>query len=174
MPRGYDGSTITPGRVLRDETSKPAPVYREMGRDHSSDEDFAMDQAAPDLDQLGRQPGQSPPRNKTRTQGESGAQSRPKKRKKGSLSSDTWTSFGNEAEGGLVQAAHPDTGHADAATRPEAKHTEAVAHPTVSLDTPKTPPSSNAETPTLLPAPKPGPPTQPSVVMASQARNTLD
>ncbi|KAE9001110.1 hypothetical protein PR003_g19786 [Phytophthora rubi] len=49
---------MAPGWVLRDKTAKPAPVYREMGRGHSSDGDFVVDQAAPDVDDS---PDQAPP-----------------------------------------------------------------------------------------------------------------
>ncbi|KAE9004018.1 hypothetical protein PR002_g17183 [Phytophthora rubi] len=75
---------MDPGRVLRDKTAKPAPVYREMGRDHSSDEDFVVDQAAPDLDDSpddspDQGPDQGPPQKKTRTQGKPDVQARSEK-----------------------------------------------------------------------------------------------
>ncbi|KAE9305293.1 hypothetical protein PF008_g21759 [Phytophthora fragariae] len=70
---------MAPGRVLRDLTSKSSPVYREMGRDRSSDEDFVMVQAAADPDDS---PDQGPLRKKTRTQGKPDVQARPKKGRK--------------------------------------------------------------------------------------------
>ncbi|KAE9325423.1 hypothetical protein PF001_g2951 [Phytophthora fragariae] len=70
----------TLGRVLRDKTAKPTPVYREIGRDHSSDEDFVVDQAAPDLDDSpDDSPDQGPPQKKTRTQGKLDVQARSEK-----------------------------------------------------------------------------------------------
>ncbi|KAE8984190.1 hypothetical protein PF005_g22047 [Phytophthora fragariae] len=59
---------MAPGWVLRDKTEKPAPVYREMGRGHSSDEDFVVDQAAPDVDDS---PDQAPPHGRRRERKES-------------------------------------------------------------------------------------------------------
>ncbi|KAE9037998.1 hypothetical protein PR002_g6265 [Phytophthora rubi] len=74
---------MAPGQVLRDKTAKSAPVYREMGRDHSSDEDFVVDQAAPDLDDSpDDSPNEGPPRKKTRTQGRPDVQARSKKERK--------------------------------------------------------------------------------------------
>ncbi|KAE9089301.1 hypothetical protein PF005_g9245 [Phytophthora fragariae] len=74
---------MAPGRVLRDLTSKSSPVYREMGRDRSSDEDFVMVQAAADPDDSpDDSPDQGPLRKKTRTQGKPDVQARPKKGRK--------------------------------------------------------------------------------------------
>ncbi|KAE9030814.1 hypothetical protein PR003_g11864 [Phytophthora rubi] len=137
---------MTPGRVLRDKTVKPAPVYREIGRDHSSDEDFVVDQAAPDLDDSpDDSPDQAPPlppRKKTRTQGKPDVQARSKKGRKPAVRS---TPNAGHAE----VPADPDAGHADAAAGPDADpdagHAKDLARP--DLDADADPEAGHAEGP---------------------------
>ncbi|KAE9348608.1 hypothetical protein PR003_g6320 [Phytophthora rubi] len=112
---------MAPGQVLRDKTAKSAPVYREMGRDHSSDEDFVVDQAAPDLDDS---PNEGPPRKKTRTQGRPDVQARSKKERKPAVRST------------------PNAGHAEDPADHEADTPTLPPAP----DTPKTPPTVTPDT----------------------------
>ncbi|KAE9332158.1 hypothetical protein PF008_g15075 [Phytophthora fragariae] len=162
---------MAPGRALRDKTAKPSPVYREMGRDHSSDEDFVVDETAPDLDDSpDDSPDQAPPpRKKTRTQGKPGVQARSKKGRKPAVRSTR----------GRVSKLKPtpDTAKTPPTAKPDQPTPEPLAPtltPTPKPDTPtpKPPPTTDKPTPTqaqqlklpaatLTPTPKPDTPTLP-------------
>ncbi|KAE8886072.1 hypothetical protein PF002_g2880 [Phytophthora fragariae] len=116
---------MTPGRVLRDKTVTPAPVYREIGRDHSSDEDFVVDQATPDLDDSpDDSPDQAPPPSphERRRERKESPMCKPVPRKEGSQPCDRHVDdFEIEANAGHAEVpADPDAGHADAAAGPDA------------------------------------------------------
>ncbi|KAE9099998.1 hypothetical protein PF007_g15679 [Phytophthora fragariae] len=152
---------MAPGRALRDKTAKPSPVYREMGRDHSSDEDVVVDETAPDLDDS---PDQAPPHERRRERKES-LVFKPVPRKEGSQPYDRH-----------VDEPTPDTAKTPPTAKPDQPTPEPLAPtltPTPKPDTPTSkPPAPTTDTPTppqaqqpkplaptLTPSPKPLAPT---------------
>ncbi|KAE8984946.1 hypothetical protein PF011_g20581 [Phytophthora fragariae] len=143
---------MAPGRALRDKTAKPSPVYREMGRDHSSDEDVVVDETAPDLDDSpDDSPDQAPPTKEDANARKAWCSSPFQERKEASRTIDTWTS----------QRLTRRRPRRPRSRTPSPEPLAPTLTPTPKPDTPtsKPPPKTDKPTPPQAQQPKPPAPT---------------
>ncbi|KAE8997013.1 hypothetical protein PR002_g19146 [Phytophthora rubi] len=164
---------MAPGRALRDKTAKPSPVYREMGRDHSSDEDFVVDETAPDLDDSpDDSPDQAPPTKEDANARKAWCSSPFQERKEASLSKlkptpDTaktppTTKPDQPTPEPLAPTLTPTPKPDTPTPKPPAPKTDKPTHPQAQQPKPLAPtltPSPKPLAPTLTPSPKPDTPT---------------